>query len=106
MTNDVFISSAKVGIISISYSLLAKKLSYQVEELILNCFTWTAISAVTSSSYVSPDGKMRLTDVLDGGGVTLLAKAFPNTRASKFLDWFTYSESGLPVFKGSQLPIS
>lgn len=32
-----------------------------------------------------------MTDVLDSNGITLLA--IPNVRASKFLDWFTYSES-------------
>lgn len=51
------------------------------------------VSATNQLKLQSPDGKMRLSDVLDSDGVTLLAKSFPNTRASKFLDWFTYSES-------------
>jgi len=41
----------------------------------------------------APDGKMRLTDTLDSDGVTLLAKNFPNNKAMKFLDWFTYSDN-------------
>ncbi|MDR1169470.1 MAG: Fic family protein [Prevotellaceae bacterium] len=41
----------------------------------------------------APDGKMRLTDVLDSEGVIALAKNFPNNRAVKFLDWFTYSDN-------------
>jgi len=41
----------------------------------------------------APDGKMRLTDTLDSDGVILLAKNFPNNKAIKFLDWFTYSDN-------------
>ena len=37
------------------------------------------------------DGKRYLTDVLDYDGVVLLAKSFPNTRASRFVEWFTNS---------------
>ena len=36
--------------------------------------------------------KRRLTDVLDYDGVVLLAKSFPNTRASRFVEWFTNSD--------------
>lgn len=53
------------------------------------------VSVTNQLKLQAPDGKMRLTDVLDSDGVTLLAKSFPNTRASKFLDWFTYSESSV-----------
>jgi cell filamentation protein len=41
---------------------------------------------------LAPDGKRRLTDVLDYDGVVLLAKSFPNTRASRFVEWFTNSD--------------
>ena len=41
----------------------------------------------------APDGKQRLTDMLDGEGVILLAKAVPNSKAMSFLDWFTYSDN-------------
>ena len=41
----------------------------------------------------APDGKKRLTDCFDSNGIVELAKNFPNTKASKFLDWFLYSEN-------------
>ena len=42
---------------------------------------------------MAPDGKLRLTDVLDSDWIILLAKNFPNNNASDFLDWFLYSEN-------------
>lgn len=51
------------------------------------------VSATTQLKLFAPDGKKRLTDVLDADGVMLLAKAFPNNRANEFLDWFTYSDN-------------
>jgi len=44
---------------------------------------------------MAPDGKFRLTDVLDGDGIILLAKNFPNHNGSDFLDWFLYSENSI-----------
>ena len=44
---------------------------------------------------VAPDGKLRLTDVLDSDWIILLAKNFPNNNASDFLDWFLYSENSV-----------
>lgn len=44
---------------------------------------------------MAPDGKYRLTDVLDGDGIVLLAKNFPNHKGSDFLDWFLYSENSI-----------
>ena len=41
----------------------------------------------------APDGKLRLTDVLDNEGIMLLARNFPNNKAADFLDWFTYSDN-------------
>ena len=38
---------------------------------------------------------MRIADILDSEGVTLLAKHYPNNRANEFLDWFTYSDNTL-----------
>ena len=43
----------------------------------------------------SPDGKMRLSNVLDYDGIIALAKHFPNNKAAKFLDWFTYSDNSI-----------
>ena len=44
---------------------------------------------------LAPDGKRRLTDVLDSDGITALAKVIPNQKATAFLDWFVYSDSSI-----------
>ena len=51
------------------------------------------VSATNQLKLQAPDGKQRLTDMLDGEGVVLLAKAIPNVKAMGFLDWFTYSDN-------------
>ena len=51
------------------------------------------VSATHQLKMTAPDGKKRLTDVLDADGVEMLAKKFPNTKATDFLDWFTYSDN-------------
>lgn len=51
------------------------------------------VSATHGFKFEAPDGKQRKADVLNSEGVILLAKHFPNNRASKFLDWFTYSDN-------------
>ena len=43
--------------------------------------------------FEAPDGKQRIADVLNSEDVVILAKHYPNNRASKFLDWFTYSDN-------------
>lgn len=53
------------------------------------------VSATTQFKMVAPDGKKRMTDVLDSDGVTALAKNFPNNRAMAFLDWFLYSDTSI-----------
>jgi cell filamentation protein len=53
------------------------------------------VSATTQLKLRTPDGKMRLTDTLDSDGVISLAKHFPNNKAMKFLDWFTYSDNSI-----------
>jgi cell filamentation protein len=53
------------------------------------------VSATTQLKLRTPDGKMRLTDTLDSNSITSLAMHFPNNKAMKFLDWFTYSESSI-----------
>ncbi|MCD7938173.1 MAG: Fic family protein [Tannerellaceae bacterium] len=52
-------------------------------------------SITTQLKLRSPDGKMRLSNVLDSDGVISLAKQFPNNKAIKFLDWFTYSNTSI-----------
>ncbi len=51
------------------------------------------VSATNQLKLLAPDGKHRLTDVLDSDGVLLLARAVPNSNAMPFMDWFTYSEN-------------
>jgi cell filamentation protein len=41
------------------------------------------------------DGKKYLTETLDSNGIVALAKHFPNNKATRFLDWFLYSENSL-----------
>ncbi|MCB0513847.1 MAG: Fic family protein [Bacteroidetes bacterium] len=53
------------------------------------------VSATTQLKIFAPDGKKRLTDMLDSQGVTVLAKHFPNNRATNFLDWFLYSDTSI-----------
>ena len=50
------------------------------------------VSATNLLKLLAPDGKHRATDVLDYDGVIALAKAFPNTKASRFVEWFTSSD--------------
>ena len=50
------------------------------------------VSATNQLKMAASDGKRYLTDVLDYDGVILLAKSFPNTRASRFVEWFTNSD--------------
>ena len=51
------------------------------------------VSATNRFKMQAPDGKMRMTDVVDLEGVTLLANVIPNNRATEFLEWFTYSDN-------------
>lgn len=51
------------------------------------------VSATTQLKLKAPDGKRRLTDVLDSDGIVALAKNIPNGRAMAFLDWFLYSDT-------------
>lgn len=51
------------------------------------------VSATTQLKLTASDGKRYLSDVLDSDGIIQLAKQFPNNKAMKFLDWFTYSDN-------------
>ncbi|HRB68470.1 MAG TPA: Fic family protein [Chitinophagales bacterium] len=53
------------------------------------------VSATTQLKLVAADGKKYNTDMLDSDGVTVLAKNFPNNRASIFLDWFLYCDTSI-----------
>jgi len=49
------------------------------------------VSGTHRLKLTAADGKKYLTDTLRSNGISELAKHFPNTRASRFLDWFLYS---------------
>jgi cell filamentation protein len=49
-------------------------------------------SGTNQLKLTAPDGKNRLSDVIDSNGVIALAKNFPNTKANRFIEWFIYSE--------------
>jgi cell filamentation protein len=48
-------------------------------------------SVTTQFKFTAPDGKKRLANVLDNDGIIELARNFPATKASRFIEWFTYS---------------
>jgi len=50
------------------------------------------VSATTQLKILAPDGKRRLTDMLDFEGIIALGKTFPGTRANRFIEWFTFSD--------------
>lgn len=53
------------------------------------------VSGTNQLKMLAPDGKRRLTDVLDNDGVIALAKNFPNNKASRFIEWFTNSDESI-----------
>lgn len=50
------------------------------------------VSATTQLKLLAPDGKKRLSDMLDYNGIIALGKTFPGTKANRFMEWFTYSD--------------
>ena len=53
------------------------------------------VSATTQLKLIAPDGKRRLTDVMDMDTVRQLAYSFPNTKAMAFIDWLTSSDNSI-----------
>lgn len=53
------------------------------------------VSGTHKFKFEAPDGKLRVADVINREGVSILAKHYPNNRANEFLDWFTYSDNTL-----------
>ena len=51
------------------------------------------VSGTHKLKLTAADGKKYFTDTLDSNGIITLAKHFPNNKAIKFLDWFTYSDN-------------
>lgn len=50
------------------------------------------VSATTQFKLLAPDGKKRLSDMLDYKGIIALGKTFPGTKANRFIEWFTFSD--------------
>jgi len=53
------------------------------------------VSATTQLRILAPDGKRRLTDMLDYKGIIALGKEFPGKKANRFIEWFTYSDESI-----------
>lgn len=50
------------------------------------------VSTTNQLKLRAPDGKMRLTDMLDEKGIIALGKEFPGKRANRFIEWFTFND--------------
>lgn len=59
-------------------------------------------SVTTQFRFTAPDGKKHAANVLDYDGVMELAKNFPAKQASRFLEWFTYSDETIDVKRRSR----
>jgi cell filamentation protein len=53
------------------------------------------VSGTTQLKLTAADGKKYKTDTLDSEGIMELSKSFPNKKATKFLDWFLYSDNSI-----------
>jgi len=53
------------------------------------------VSATTQLKLLAPDGKKRLTDMLDYNGIITLGKQFPSKKANRFIEWFTFSDESI-----------
>ena len=53
------------------------------------------VSATTQLKLLAPDGKKRLSDVLDYNGIIELGKQFPSKKANRFIEWFTFSDESI-----------
>ncbi|MEN0006869.1 MAG: Fic family protein [Bacteroidota bacterium] len=53
------------------------------------------VSVTTQLKLLAPDGKRRLSDMLDYEGIIALGKEFPSKKANRFIEWFTYSSESI-----------
>ena len=53
------------------------------------------VSTTTQLKLLAPDGKKRISDMLDYKGIIALGKEFPGKKANRFLEWFTYSDESI-----------
>jgi cell filamentation protein len=52
-------------------------------------------SITTQLKLLAPDGKKRLSDMLDYNGIIALGKQFPGKKANRFIEWFTFSDESI-----------
>jgi cell filamentation protein len=53
------------------------------------------VSFTNQLKILAPDGKKRLSDMLDYNGIITLGKQFPGKKANRFIEWFTYSDESI-----------
>ncbi len=53
------------------------------------------VSITTQLKLLAPDGKKRLSDMLDYNGIIALGKQFPGKKANRFIEWFTFSDESI-----------
>jgi cell filamentation protein len=53
------------------------------------------VSATTQLKLLAPDGKKRISDMLDYNGIIALGKQFPGKKANRFIEWFTFSDESI-----------
>jgi cell filamentation protein len=53
------------------------------------------VSTTTQLKILAPDGKKRLSDMLDYDGIIALGREFPARKANRFIEWFTYSDESI-----------
>jgi len=53
------------------------------------------VSVTTQLKILAPDGKKRLSDMLDYNGIIALGKKFPSKKTNRFIEWFTYSKNSI-----------
>ncbi len=53
------------------------------------------VSVTTQFKILAPDGKKRLSEMLDYNGIIALGKEFPSKKANRFIEWFSYSDESI-----------
>ena len=53
------------------------------------------VSTTTQLKIIAPEGKKRLSDVLDYNGIIAIGKTFPGKKANRFIEWFTFSDESI-----------
>lgn len=84
-----------VGVLNAQYDYAKNRNYWKYLKTKLRNEVNEVVSATNQLKLLAPDGKRRLTDVLDNAGVIALAKSFPNNKASRFIEWFTNSDESI-----------